>query len=217
MSNVEDFIDANPLDHHSYRTFGVPVIRKAYDLTFTPPSAIFPDTPVWTISDPIVFKVTNSGWMDIPILGISVSGPYQVLAVVPSSLAPGESLSVEVRQKPLDLGVLSGHLMVDTGTKAGGVYRATLSGQGAENPDVWDHTADVDAMLAGLWGFLQRSVQPAIVTSGPLLSLSNTSVDFTEVNVDSSSDIHAYTITNAGNQPLIIDDISISGDFETVP
>ena len=112
--------------------------------------------------------------------------------------------------QPNSYGLLAAILKVDAGI--GGTYQFRLLGQG-----VWDHVGAVTDMLNNLWDFLQRSVQPAIVDSGPLLSLSNTSVDFTEVNVDSSSNIFTYTITNAGNQPLIIDDISISGDFEIVP
>ena len=156
-------------------------------------------------------ELTNTGIKPLQISSITLNGAgYTLPEELPKIIYPGKSVILPVSFQPNSYGLLAAILKVDAGI--GGTYQFRLLGQG-----VWDHVGAVTDMLNNLWGFLQRSVQPAIVDSGPLLSLSNTSVDFTEVNVDSSSNIFTYTITNAGNQPLIIDDISISGDFEIVP
>jgi len=156
-------------------------------------------------------ELTNTGIKPLQISSITLNGAgYTLPEELPKIIYPGKSVILPVSFQPNSYGLLAAILKVDAGI--GGTYQFRLLGQG-----IWDHVGAVTDMLNNLWGFLQRSVQPAIVDSGPLLSLSNTSVDFTEVNVDSSSNIFTYTITNAGNQPLIIESFSISGDFEIVP
>ena len=209
--SLADFSKANPLVNHSSRE--IPLWQKGkppYGLTI-PKEQLFFGSVVFGLVKTNNLELTNTGIKPLQIRSITLNGAGYVLPEeLPKIIYPGKSVILPVSFQPNSYGLLAAILKVDAGI--GGTYQFRLLGQG-----VWDHVGAVTDMLNSLWGFLQRSVQPAIVDSGPSLSLSNTSVDFTEVNVDSSSNIFIYTITNAGNQPLIIDDISISGDFEIVP
>ena len=209
--SLADFSKANPLVNHSSRE--IPLWQKGkppYGLTI-PKEQLFFGGMVLGLVKTNNLELTNTGIKPLQINSITLNGAGYVLPEeLPKIIYPGKSVILPVSFQPMSYGLLAAILKVDAGI--GGTYQFRLLGQG-----VWDHVGAVTDMLNNLWGFLQRSVQPAIVDSGPLLSLSNTSVDFTEVNVNSSSNIFTYTITNAGNQPLIIDDISISGDFEIVP
>ena len=209
--SLTDFAKGNPLVNHSSRE--IPLWQKGkppYGLTI-PKEQLFFGGVVLELIKTNNLELINTGIKPLQINNITLNGAGYVLPEeLPKIIYPGKSVILPVSFQPMSYGLLVAILKVDAGI--GGTYQFRLLGQG-----VWDHVGAVTDMLNSLWGFLQRSVQPAIVASGPSLSLSNTSVDFTEVNVDSSSNIHTYTITNAGNQPLIIDDISISGDFEIVP
>lgn len=132
--------------------------------------------------------------------------------IIPRSSTPTLQWILPITFQPTDYGLSAAILRIDAGI--GGVYQFRL----------WVKVFGITSllwtnMLDGLWEFLQRSVQPAIVSTGPALSLSNTSVEFTtDVTVDSQSDIMTY---NSSPMPVIshsiIDNLSISGDFEIVP
>ena len=209
--SLADFSKANPLVNHSSRE--IPLWQKGkppYGLTI-PKEQLYFGGLVLGLSKTNNLELTNTGIKPLEIRSITLNGAgFSLPEDLPTIVYPDRSAILPVTLQPQSYGMLAAILRVDAGI--GGTYQFHLLGQG-----VWDHVNAVTDMLNNLWGFLQRSVQPAIVSSGPALSLSNTSVDFIEVDVDSSSSIHTYTISNAGNQPLIIDDISISGDFEIVP
>ena len=210
--SLADFSKANPLVNHSSRE--IPLWQKGkppYGLTI-PKEQLFFGGMVLGLVKTNNLELANTGIKPLQISSITLNGAGYVLPEeLPKIIYPGKSVILPVSFQPMSYGLLAAILKVDAGI--GGTYQFRLLGQG-----VWDHVGAVTDMLNNLWGFLQRSVQPAIVDSGPSLSLSNTSVEFTtDVTVDSQSDIITYTISNAGNQPLIIDDLSISGDFEIVP
>lgn len=207
--SLEEFLLEHPQANHSSRVF-----VNSLGISVLPTLLTFPSITVNQESEEQSSVVRNSGIRNLTINDISKSGQFDFTSDCPEVLGPGESCTINVKFVPTIVGAAAGSITVRTN---GGTRQIRLLGNALADSGNWDHIADIDGMLNSLWGFLQRSVQPAIVDSGPLLSLSNTSVDFTEVNVDSSSNIFTYTITNAGNQPLIIDDISISGDFEIVP
>ena len=210
--SLADFSKANPLVNHSSRE--IPLWQKGkppYGLTI-PKEQLFFGGMFLGLVKTNNLELTNTGIKPLQISSITLNGAGYVLPEeLPKIIYPGKSVILPVSFQPMSYGLLAAILKVDAGI--GGTYQFRLLGQG-----VWDHVGAVTDMLNNLWEFLQRSVQPAIVSTGPALSLSNTSVEFTtDVTVDSQSDIVTYTISNAGNRPLIIDNLSISGDFEIVP
>ena len=210
--SLADFSKANPLVNHSSRE--IPLWQKGkppYGLTIPEELLYFGDIVLGMVKVKQV-ELINIGIKPLYISEITLNGAgYSMPADYPKIIYPNTSVILPITFQPIDYGLSAAILRIDAGN--GGVYQFRLLGQG-----IWDHVTVVTDMLDGLWEFLQRSVQPAIVSSGPALSLSNTSVEFTtDVTVDSQSDIITYTISNAGNQPLIIDNLSISGDFEIVP
>ena len=210
--SLADFSKANPLVNHSSRE--IPLWQKGkppYGLTIPEELLYFGGIVLGMVKVKQV-ELINIGIKPLYISEITLNGAgYSMPADYPKIIYPNTSVILPITFQPTDYGLSAAILRIDAGI--GGVYQFRLLGQG-----IWDHVTAVTDMLDGLWEFLQRSVQPAIVSTGPALSLSNTSVEFTtDVTVDSQSDIITYTISNAGNQPLIIDDLSISGDFEIVP
>ena len=210
--SLADFSKANPLVNHSSRE--IPLWQKGkppYGLTIPEELLYFGGIVLGMVKVKQV-ELINIGIKPLYISEITLNGAgYSMPADYPKIIYPNTSVILPITFQPIDYGLSAAILRIDAGN--GGVYQFRLLGQG-----IWDHVTVVTDMLDGLWEFLQRSVQPAIVSSGPALSLSNTSVEFTtDVTVDSQSDIITYTISNAGNQPLIIDNLSISGDFEIVP
>lgn len=211
--SLEDYSKENPLANHSSRE--IPLWQKGkptYGLTI-PKDDLYFGGMVLGMSKTNQVELTNSGLRPLVVESIVLSGSGYRMGEVefPFTIYPDKPVVLPITLQPTQYGLLAAILRIDAGM--GGVYQFRLLGQG-----IWDHLAAVTDMLSGLWGFLQRSVQPAIVGSGPALSLSNTAVEFdTAVTVDGQSGIFTYTITNAGNQPLIIDNLSISGDFEIVP
>lgn len=83
----------------------------------------------------------------------------------------------------------------------------------------WNHIADINGMLNSLWGFLQRSVRPALNgESGPSLSVPTTSVVFaSQVDVGKESEIYNLVLTNTGDAELVLTDPIVDGDFKIVP
>ena len=210
--SLGDFTKANPLVNHSSRE--IPLWQKGkapYGLTI-PKELLYFGGMVLGMVKVNQVKLINTGIKPLDISEITLNGAgFSIPADYPKIIYPNTSVILPITFQPTEYGLSAAILRIDAGN--GGVYQFRLLGQG-----IWDHVTAVTDMLDGLWEFLQRSVQPAIVSSGPALSLSNTSVEFTtDVTVDSQSDIVTYTISNAGNQPLIIDNLSISGDFEIVP
>ena len=210
--SLGDFTKANPLVNHSSRE--IPLWQKGkapYGLTI-PKELLYFGGMVLGMVKVNQVKLINTGIKPLDIREITLNGAgFSMPVDYPKIIYPNTSVILPITFQPTEYGLSAAILRIDAGN--GGVYQFRLLGQG-----IWDHVTAVTDMLDGLWEFLQRSVQPAIVSSGPALSLSNTSVEFTtDVTVDSQSDILTYTISNAGNQPLIIDNLSISGDFEIVP
>ena len=210
--SLDDFTKANPLVNHSSRE--IPLWQKGkapYGLTIPKELLYFGGMVLGMVKVKQV-ELINTGIKPLVISEITLNGAgFSMPVDYPKIIYPNTSVILPITFQPTEYGLSAAILRIDAGN--GGVYQFRLLGQG-----IWDHVTAVTDMLDGLWEFLQRSVQPAIVSSGPALSLSNTSVEFTtDVTVDSQSDIINYTISNAGNQPLIIDNLSISGDFEIVP
>ena len=209
---LDDYIKASPPVNHSSRE--IPLWQKGkppYSLTVLKEQLYFGGT-VLGRSKTNNLELINTGIKPLQINGITVNGAGYILPQdLPTVIYPGKSVVLPVRFRPMSYGILVATLQVDAGM--GGIHKFRLLGQGA-----WDHVNVVTGMLNNLWGFLQRSVQPAITTNGPILSVSNTSIEFVgTINVGETSDIRTLIISNAGNEPLIIDNLSVSGEFEIVP
>lgn len=210
--SLADFSKANPLVNHSSRE--IPLWQKGkppYGLTIPKEQLYFGGT-VLGRSKTNNLELINTGIKPLQINGIIVNGAGYILPEdLPMVIYPGKSVVLPVRFRPMSYGILVATLQVDAGM--GGIHKFRLLGQG-----VWDHVNVVTGMLYNLWGFLQRSVQPAITSNGPILSVSNTSIEFVDtINVGETSDIRTLVISNAGNEPLTIDNLSVSGEFEIVP
>ena len=210
--SLADFSKANPLVNHSSRE--IPLWQKGkppYGLTI-PKEQLFFGGMVLGLVKTNNLELTNTGIKPLQISSITLNGAGYVLPEeLPKIIYPGKSVILPVSFQPMSYGLLAAILKVDAGI--GGTYQFRLLGQG-----VWDHVGAVTDMLNNLWGFLQRSVQPAITSNGPILSVSNTSIEFIgTINVGETSDIRTLIISNAGNEPLTIDNLSVSGEFEIVP
>lgn len=210
--SLADFSKANPLVNHSSRE--IPLWQKGkppYGLTI-PKEQLFFGGMVLGLDKTNNLELTNTGIKPLQISSITLNGAGYVLPEeLPKIIYPGKSVILPVSFQPMSYGLLAAILKVDAGI--GGTYQFRLLGRGG-----WNHVDAVTYMLNNLWGFLQRSVQPAITSNGPILSVSNTSIEFVDtIYVGETSDIRTLVISNAGNEPLIIDNLSVSGEFEIVP
>lgn len=208
-----DYLRDNPLTNHSSREIPLWVEGKPpYELTCINGKTITFGGLVLGLSKTVDVVLENTGFQPLHVKSVLLSTPEYTLAnPAPEIIYPGRSIKLGVTFKPTTYGLLVGTLSIDCGQ--GGNYTHRLLGTG-----IWDHIGAVTSMLTNLWGFLQRAVRPAIIGEGPAVSLPNTSVEFEgEVDVDGQSQLLTFTITNAGNENLIIDNIAITGDFEIVP
>lgn len=206
---IEDIVVRN----HSSRVIPLWVNgRPALMLTLDPKRLDFGGNTIGQPSEPMKLTITNIGFSDITFGTARMSNPeFELLVALPEVLKVNESLDLFVVYTPVDYVASTGVLYLDLG--GGVVYEVELKGLGT-----WDHTKAVESMLLNLWGFIQRSVRPALVTPGPQVSLSNTSVQFADpVEVGAESPVITVTISNAGNEDLVIGDLLISGDYEIIP
>jgi hypothetical protein len=208
-----DYLRDNPLTNHSSREIPLWVEGKPpYELTSLKGNTLAFGGLVLGLSKTMELVLENTGFQPLHVQSVLVpSADYELVNAAPEIIYPGRTVTLLVKFVPSTFGLLVGNLVVNCGQ--GGRYTFRLLGTG-----IWDHVGSVTAMLENLWGFLQRSVQPAIISDGPSVSLPNTSIEFEDgVDVDGESQLLLYTITNAGNEDLIIDNIAITGDFEIVP
>ena len=63
--------------------------------------------------------LTNTGYDDLPINGMSIVGDFVVTTDCGALLKPGESCQINVQFNPKREGILTGGLYVDTGDAAG--------------------------------------------------------------------------------------------------
>lgn len=222
-AEYETFLDGND---HSSRVFGEPETRRPYDGDVSPAALSFGSVNVGSTST-LIGTFKNVGYRSLPISAINAVGDYEITTTCPigGELPVDGQCQISVRFKPVRAGTATGGVYVNTGNAAGAEFiRLTGVGVGGTVPpdpepgDGWNHAAAVDQMLNSLFSFIQRSVQPALVTSGPVISLPNTTVEFeTEVIVGAESQLVTFTIQNAGNQPMVLDNLNVSGEFELVP
>ena len=210
--SLADFSKANPLVNHSSRE--IPLWQKGkppYGLTIPEELLYFGGIVLGMVKVKQV-ELINIGIKPLYISEITLNGAgYSMPADYPKIIYPNTSVILPITFQPTDYGLSAAILRIDAGI--GGVYQFHLLGQG-----IWDHVGAVTDMLNNLWGFLKRATQPALTTNGPLVDLSNTVVEFKgETLVGEESDEVVFVINNAGNQPLVIDNITVTGEFELVP
>ena len=210
--SLADFSKANPLVNHSSRE--IPLWQKGkppYGLTIPEELLYFGGIVLGMVKVKQV-ELINIGIKPLYISEITLNGAgYSMPADYPKIIYPNTSVILPITFQPTDYGLSAAILRIDAGI--GGVYQFRLLGQG-----IWDHVTAVTDMLNNLWGFLKRATQPALTTNGPLVDLSNTVVEFKgETLVGEESDEVVFVINNAGNQPLVIDNITVTGEFELVP
>ena len=148
----------------------------------------FGETPVGTTSSPQVFKLTNYGDTSIR-LELDVEAPFAVQSVgLPDSIAPGETLEVEVAFAPTVPGLFESEFVCSVGTriplvgrtptdiietgspiyisevyasKVYGVYGwVEIQNAGVSTIDITDWTLTNDASLPGRWTFPATTLQP---------------------------------------------------------
>lgn len=211
--SLEEFLLEHPQANHSSRVF-----LNSLGISVLPTLLTFPSITVNQESEEQSSVVRNSGIRDLTISDISKSGQFDFTSDCPEVLGPGESCTINVKFVPTIVGAAAGSITVRTN---GGTRQIRLLGNALADSGNWDHIADIDGMLNSLWGFLQRSVRPALkgeVESGPSLSVPTTSVVFaSQVDVGEESEIYTLVLTNTGDAELVLTDPIVDGDFEIVP
>lgn len=156
--------------------------------------------------------VINTGFEPLGITGITINvEAFTLDPVLPTLVRANKSIEIPVKFTPKVFGATLGNVTI-TFDKVPET-KVSLTGSG-----VWDYIGLVDKMLADLWGFLQRATLPALTTNGPFLSLSLTSVAYVDpVDVGQTSPTTTITISNPGNQNLVLSNLAVSGEFEIVP
>ena len=209
--SLEEFLLEHPQANHSSRVF-----VNSLGISVLPTLLTFPSITVNQESEEQSSVVRNSGIRDLTISDISKSGQFDFTSDCPEVLGPGESCTINVKFVPTIVGAAAGSITVRTN---GGTRQIRLLGNALADSGNWDHIADIDGMLNSLWGFLQRSVRPALKgESGPSLSVPTTSVVFaSQVDVGEESEIYTLVLTNTGDAELVLTDPIVDGDFEIVP
>lgn len=209
---LDQFAMENPLLNHSSRVIPEWVDgRPQFKLDVSPNPVTFGPAVAEIISDNVIATVTNNGFDVLTILGMAVTSPFILGSQPPAKLLPGQSIEVLIRVLPTEFGLIMGSLSITTSEI--GTLKTVLLAQG-----IWDHVDQTKGMLTGLWEFLKRSVQPPLVKPGPEISLPQPALLFTDpVLLGTVSQVMTTTINNVGDQPLIISEPIVLGDFEIVP
>jgi hypothetical protein len=211
-SPIDVYKEENPLRLHSSRVIPLWVDGKPpYRVSITPGTLDFGKKLVGSVTTKEVV-ITNLGFEPLDLTSVVLSGEgFKITSLVPKSLHAEKSLTILIAFTSPLVKVFLGNLVLDIPNI--GQRQVLLRAE-----SVLDVGGMLDNMLNGLWGFLQRATLPALTTVGAVTSLSQTSVEYVDpVDVGMSSGITTITISNAGNQPLVIDNLAISGDFEIVP
>lgn len=215
MSDKRPFVPLDAFTHprdHSSRVVPLWVNGSPpLEMSLSEHTLAFGGRLVGTPSEPMVLIITNTGFKPLNIESILIDGDaFSIADFVPRVLEANKILAVPVIYRPPVFGVNYGTLVITT--KEGITKQVRLLGAG-----IWDYVNAVNASIEKLWGFLQRATRPALTTNGPIIDLSNTGVEFKdEVPVGDDSVEFVYVISNAGNQPLIVDNFHVTGDFELV-
>lgn len=186
--------------------------RPPYELTVSTHTLAFGGQQVNVEDDPLILKITNSGFQPLHIESILITGPaFSIAVVAPHVIEGGGGVTlVPVIFRPPVFGVHYGKLVITTKEKVNKEVRLIGSG-------IWDYVNQVDSAISHLWAFLQRATRPALTTNGPIIDLGNTGVEFKqELIVGAEQADFDYVVSNAGNQPLIIDNFTVTGDFEII-
>lgn len=209
---LDQFALENPLLNHSSRVIPEWIDgRPQFKLDVSPNPVTFGPVTVDELSPNLVVEVTNNGFDVLTILAMGVDQPFILGSQPPRKILPGQTIQVLIRILPTDFGLLMGNFNITTSEI--GVQKIVMLAQG-----VWDHVDHTKGMLNGLWEFIKRSVQPPLVTNGPELSLPQPALLFKDpVLVGTASQVMTASISNVGNQPLIISEPVVLGDFEIVP
>lgn len=157
-------------------------------------------------------RVSNAGFYTLTLGTVVIDGAaYTKEGDVPSSLAPGAYFDLAITYAPTEDGQSNGTLTINLGNSLDPIDVPLIGSAG------WNYNAQIDEMISGLWGFIQRAVRPALTGDGPVASLSGSSLVFPgSTEVDQHSSIMTITLTNSGNQNLVVDSITASGDFEVI-
>ena len=152
--SLEEFLLEHPQANHSSRVF-----VNSLGISVLPTLLTFPSITVNQESEEQSSVVRNSGIRDLTISDISKSGQFDFTSDCPEVLGPGESCTINAKFVPTIVGAAAGSITVRTN---GGTRQIRLLGNALADSGNWDHIADIDGMLNSLWGFLQRSVRPAL-------------------------------------------------------
>lgn len=182
--------------------------KRELDLIAIPPELSFGQVPAGQMSEALKVIVKNNGLRRLKVMSVMKTGAdFYMTGDIPYALDPNESFELSIIFIPSSSGLREGQITIVT---QAGQKIIGLTGQ-----SVWDHEEEVNVMLDGLWEFIQRSVLPALTTTGPILSLANTSIEFPyPIPQGEVSEVIDLAINNVGTQALVIDNITISGDFE---
>jgi hypothetical protein len=154
----------------------VQVVGAAANVVFNPTSLSFPSTPVGQSSPAQPVTLTNTGTLPLTIASISASGDFSETNNCGTTVAGGQSCTINVTFTPTQGGARSGDITVDDNASSG-QQMVPLTGTGL----------------------------------GPGITLSPSSLTFSNQGVGTTSPPQTVALTNSGNATLTISSLGITG------
>ncbi len=204
-------------------------------VNLSPSSLTFPPQVSGTTSTAQTVTLTNAGNGSLAILSISTGGAFYQTNTCRGVLAAGDACSISVTFQPLGPGVSNGTLTIFD-SASGSPQTVTLTGTGlvftsGPNPPVVQppptnpepgQAAPPSGASSPIGVGLGRPVHSpmsaasslsASATIAPGARFSSSSVVFTAQMVGTSSSAQRVILTNSGDAPMPISNITASGDF----
>jgi hypothetical protein len=210
--SLTEFSKENPIRNHSSRVIPLWVGGKPPFLVDISPRVLDYGTRVLGSVTPLEFTITNTGFQTLVVKSISLNGvAFTFPTVLPTEIKADRDFKIEIVFAPQIEGNFTGYFDIEFEN----LPKERVSLIAASSLDYLGLT---NKMLTGLWEFLQRATLPAITSTGPALSMSLTEVSYVDpVELGSTSGVTTIRLSNVGNQPLIIDNLTVTGDFEIIP
>lgn len=141
------------------------------------------------------FTVSNAGDANLLISSVAVPAGYTVTTELPGSIQPGQTFPLVVRLDVLTVGTKSGTVTITTNAPGSAVFNFAISGSVTAPPTI------PDATMPGLTNGIGA---PAVGDNRHFGSV---------VNGSPSSVSRTFTVLNAGNGTLTIDDVTVPTGF----
>ena len=168
-------------------------------LTLSPSTLNFGTQTIGQASPTQTATLTNNTGQAISNLIITASGEYSQTNNCNGALANGASCAIQVSLQPATSGTVTGAISIS----------GTLSGSASSRQ--WRGLKPLASSGSGSFSLAEVALSGSGSTSG--VSLSATSVSFSDQTVGTSSKTQTVTLTNSGQASLTGVNIGITGDF----